>query len=183
MSFNMLEQPKLRMAIAGAGLAGLATTRILREHHDVTVFERASVGNATGGQGICFFPATVNILQRMGYNEDKGAPCHDVFFRHYDLEGNPTEAAALDFKKRFGSDIWSQLRSDARDELYRLATAPPHEVGIPGARGSARIVYDTAVVDVDVDTALVTLSDGSTLQFDLVISKHKSFHGGLKFIA
>lgn len=168
----MAQDRKLRVIIVGGGLAGLATARILREYHDVTVFERASSDNATGGQGVCFFPATVKILQTMGYDEDRAFPCHDNYFRHYDRAGKPTETIHLNYKSEWGADIWSQLRSDARDELFRLATGPAHEVGIPDACGSVNMVYKTPVVDVDTESALVTLGDGSTFQGDLVISKY-----------
>lgn len=54
----MANANKLRRVVVRAGLAGLTTTRVLRQYHDVTIYERASVGNATGGQDICFFPGT-----------------------------------------------------------------------------------------------------------------------------
>ena len=143
----------------------------MREHHDVVVFERASSGNATGGQGICFFPSTVKILKKLSYDEDRGRPCYDTFFRHYDRNGIPTETVQLHYMEKFGVPMWSQLRSDCRDELYRLATAPNEEAGIPNARGSVDIRHDTQVVDVDAETARLTLQDGTNFQADMVISK------------
>ncbi len=169
---KMVQAPKLKIAIVGAGLAGLTTARVLREHHDVVVFERASPGNATGGQGICFFPSTVKILKNLSYDEDRGYPCHDTVFRHYDRNGIATETVPLHYVEKYGVPMWSQLRSDCRDELYRLATGPNEEVGIPNAQGSVKMCYDNPVIDVDVETASLTFDDGSTFQADVVISKY-----------
>lgn len=171
----MTQNSRLRIVIIGAGLAGLTTARILREYHDVIVYERASVGNATGGQGICFFPGTVKILQSIGYDEERGAPCLDNYLETYDKIGNFIEKEELNYVKKYGANMWSQLRSDCRDELYRLATAPPHEVGIPNACGSVKMVYDVAVTDVDPENAAITLQDGSIQEFDLVISEYLSY--------
>ena len=66
----MATERKLKVCIVGSGIAGLAAARILREHHDVTVFERGSPTVATGGQGIVFFPSTVKIAKRMGYDQN-----------------------------------------------------------------------------------------------------------------
>ena len=159
----------LRVIIVGAGLAGLATARILREHHHVTMFERAGPDNATGGQGIVFFPATVKIVKSMGYDENIARPCHDTYYRHFDKMGNAKETVFSDYKRLWGVDTWSQLRSDCRDELYRLATAPAHEVGIPNATGSVKTVYHKAVIDVDTENAVVTLQDDSKVYADVVI--------------
>lgn len=166
-----IQDTKLKVIIVGAGIAGLAVARVLREHHDVTVFERASLGNATGGQGICFFPSTVKILQDLGYSKANTRPCHIAWFRHYDRVGNETENYYLDFKERYGEDMWGQMRSDARDELYRLATGPLEEVGIAGCGGSIEVNYDTSVVDVDADSGLVTLENGSSSKADLVVGE------------
>lgn len=167
----MTQTPRLKIAIVGAGLAGLATARVVREHHDVVVFERANPGNATGGQGICFFPSTVKILKKLSYDEDRALPCHDTFFRHYDRDGIATETVPLHYMEKYGVPMWSQLRSDCRDELYRLATGPKEEVGIPNARGSIEMRYDTPVVEIDAETATLTLQDKTTYQADVVIGK------------
>ncbi|WAO94657.1 FAD binding domain protein [Fusarium falciforme] len=57
-------------------------------------------------------------------------------------------------------------QSDFRAELLRLATALPAD-GIKGE--PVRMVFNTAVVDVDPEVASVTLGDGSIVQGDVVI--------------
>lgn len=167
----MSNDQKLRVAIVGAGLAGLATARVLRQYHDVVVFERTGPEAATGGQGICFFPSTVKILKSIGYDEDRGFPCYVSHFRHFDRVGNPTKTINLDYNRKHGVDVWSQLRSDGRDELYRLATGPKAEVGINDGEGTVKMVYKAAVVDVDVESADAYLENGTKFQADVVIGK------------
>lgn len=169
----MTSDQKLRVAIVGAGLAGLATARVLRQYHDVTVYERTGPEAATGGQGICFFPSTVKILQSIGYDEDRGFPSHVSHFRHFDRVGKPTETVRLDYSQKYGVDVWSQLRSDGRDELYRLATAPKSEVGIETGEGTINMIYNMSVVDLDVENAVVYLQDGSEFQADVVIGESR----------
>lgn len=167
----MTTDRKLKVCIVGSGLAGLAAARILREHHDVTVFERGSPDHATGGQGIVFFPSTVKIARRMGYDENRAYPCEDAYFHHYDRYGNDKGNVFSDYENRFGAHTWSGLRSDCRDELFRLATAPAEEVeGMSGGQ-PVNMVFHTPVVDVDAEKGIVQLKDGSTFQADLVVSK------------
>lgn len=68
----------LQIAIIGSGLADLAATRVLCEHHEVTVYERGGPDTATGGQGICLFFNGIKILQAIGFNRDRACvvPCH-----------------------------------------------------------------------------------------------------------
>ena len=61
----------------------------------------------------------------------------------------------------------TQKRSDFRDELMRLATAPSAELKIKG--NPAHIVYDAKVVDLDADVGRITLGDGTEPETDVVI--------------
>ncbi|KAJ4229129.1 hypothetical protein NW759_003853 [Fusarium solani] len=157
---------KLNIIIVGLGLAGLGAASVLREHHNVTDYERGGPEAATGGQCICLFSSGVKTLQSMGFDADRsgGVPCHG--YRLFDKAGKRLNDFPIDFKGRYGADTLTMKRSDLRQELLRLATAPPAD-GIKGE--PARIVFNTSVADVDPEAASVTLHDGSIVQGDVVI--------------
>ncbi|KAF5856555.1 hypothetical protein ETB97_007206 [Aspergillus alliaceus] len=162
-----MSEEKLRATVVGSGLAGLAAARILREHHDVTVYERGGPDTATGGQGICLFSNGVKILQTMGFDRGRpgAVPCYG--YRLFDKNGNRLQDFPVDFKNRYGADSISMKRSDFREELLRLATAPSEELGIQGS--PAQMVYNTSVTDVNPEKGLVMLEDGSTVESDMVV--------------
>ena len=162
---------KLQAIVVGSGLAGLTAARILREHHDVTVYERGDAAIATGGQGIMVAPNGVKILESVGYDRDRAGAVPIYGIRTYDKDGTLQEDADMDLKPRFGADCLAQKRSDFRDELLRLATAPSLELGIQG--NPAKVIYNAAVVGLDPDEGVITLSDGSTAAADVVIGEYE----------
>jgi salicylate hydroxylase len=159
----------LQVIIVGSGLAGLTAARVLREHHQVTVYERGDERIATGGQGIMIAPNGHKILQSLGYEPDRAGavPIHGI--RFYDKQNNVTEDIALNLKAQFGAEYMSQKRSDFRDELLRLATTASDSLGIKG--DAAKVVFGVSVIGLDPESGTVKLSDGSTKTADVVISE------------
>lgn len=160
---------KLKIIIIGSGLAGLTAARILRPYHDVTVYERGSHTTVTGGQGIMFLPNGAKILSSIGFDRNLAGSVPIYGIRTYDKEGTVGEDVAMNLQARFGGDCLAQKRSDFRNELLRLATAPSAEIGVEGE--PAEMVFNTGAVGLDAKVGAVELSDGSTAIADVVVGE------------
>ncbi|KAK4861884.1 hypothetical protein LT330_003919 [Penicillium expansum] len=158
---------RLRVAIIGGGIAGTMAACVLREHHDVTIFERGSENAIGGGQAISLSPGSVKILNQFGFDEDRAGAVSGRGFKVYHQNGTLKKVIPIDVAERFGAEWLMTLRSDARDEILRIATADSAEVGRTGI--PPRVVYNVKVVGIDVDSGVVTFADGSSVEVDLII--------------
>ncbi|KAH7254284.1 uncharacterized protein BKA55DRAFT_614443 [Fusarium redolens] len=93
----------LDVVIIGAGLAGLLAARVLREKHNVKVYERSSSPIEVG--------AAINIFTKEG---------------HLKLDERNN------YVDKYGADWLFQHRADLRGEFLRLATEDTGISGIPG---------------------------------------------------
>ncbi|KAL4946062.1 hypothetical protein BDV06DRAFT_235611 [Aspergillus oleicola] len=157
----------LRVTIVGGGLAGLLVARVLRERHTVTLVEKLSGGHEIGA-AISIGPNGVNIIEQLGFDQSQ---CQSVVCgetrtldRHGELLGTKSMAY---LKETYGAHWLFQHRADLWNQFLRLATGPLAEIGIPGE--PANILWGTEVVNVDVESGDVFLSDGRKLESNLVI--------------
>jgi salicylate hydroxylase len=79
----------------------------------------------------------------------------------------------MDLKPRFGADCIALKRSDFRNELLRLATAPSEELGIGG--NPARMVWEKGVVGLDYEEGFLELSGGEKVRADVIVGKLHPF--------
>ncbi|KAI1410660.1 FAD binding domain protein [Hypoxylon sp. FL1857] len=162
-----LDDQQLSVIVVGSGLAGLAAARILREKHQVTVYERGVPSVATGGQGICNFPNAIKIMRQMGFSPQNAGSVSIQGFRTVDKLGNLIYDTVFRFEEKYGAPALSHMRVDFRAELLRLATAPSKELGISGE--PAKVVFNNGAKDINPDAGEITLEDGTKAKADVVI--------------
>ena len=170
----MTGQGKLRVAIVGSGLAGLTAARILRERHDVTIYERSTKTFMREGQGLSTTPNAVRILDSIGFDRPRAGSVESKGYRTYDKAGKLLQEIDPKMKETFGVSSLTHLRVDVRNELVRLATAPSADLGIEGE--PAQIVYGTPVINLDAENGVVILNGGSEIKADLVIGTCGHMH-------
>ncbi|KAI0168869.1 FAD binding domain protein [Hypoxylon sp. FL1284] len=158
---------QLSVIIVGSGLAGLAAARILREKHDVTVYERGEPSTATGGQGIANFPNATKIMRQMSFDPKRAGSVVVQGFRTLDKHGKVIYDVDFPFEHKYGAPAFTHMRVDFRAELLRLATAPSKELGIGGE--PAKMIFNNGAKDVDAEAGQITLDDGTKVKGDVII--------------
>ncbi|KAI1772209.1 FAD binding domain protein [Hypoxylon cercidicola] len=161
------EDRQLSVIIVGSGLAGLAAARILRDKHQVTVYERGEPSTATGGQGIANFPNAIKIMRQMGFDPERSGSVLVQGFRTLDKHGKLIFDTEFPFQEKYGAPAMSHMRVDFRAELLRLATAPSKELGIGGE--PAKIIFNNGAKDIDAEAGQITLDDGAKVKADVII--------------
>ncbi|EPQ32127.1 uncharacterized protein PFL1_00324 [Pseudozyma flocculosa PF-1] len=156
--------PRLKVTVVGAGIAGLATARALREHHDVVILETSRLKTETGA-AIGTGPNASRILLGWGVDLAKLESPDGRRIIEFNKQGDVLQDIKLDMHKTYGAPFLLNHRIALHRELKRLATS--EDAGIPGK--PAKLLTASKVVAVDCDTATVTLEDGSQIQGDVVV--------------
>ncbi|WP_028474252.1 FAD-dependent monooxygenase [Nocardioides alkalitolerans] len=149
--------------ISGASIAGLASAHWLaRAGHTVTVVERAD-GLRSGGVSIDVREEAVEVARRMGVLDEiqeRRVPHEDVY-RFVDESGT-TQAELRPAADVYESSDDVEISRDVLGEILRAA--------VPD---SVTFRFDTWIAAIadgpDGGPVVVTLSDGSTSRFDLVV--------------
>lgn len=157
----------LNVTIIGAGLAGLMSARVLREHHTVTIIERVS-GKSEVGAAICLGCTATTIVEKYGFDRKRVGSIVWDQTRTFDKRGKEMSGASMqEFNKYTKADFLLSHRNDLWAEFLRLATAPSAELGIEGQ--PAKVEFGVDVVGVDTESGEVTLGDGRKIESDLVV--------------
>ena len=161
----------LNITIIGGGIAGLACARVLREHHNVTVLERSS-SNHEVGAALSVGPTAIPFLEKLGFDHHKAQTILWESTTSFDKSGKLLNDVPTSRLRTPSESEWNYTlchRIDLWNEMFRLATATSEELGIAGQ--PARMVWSADVVDCDVETGRVTMSDSTIINSDLVIGK------------
>ncbi|KAL7270265.1 hypothetical protein RUND412_007033 [Rhizina undulata] len=154
----------LDVIIAGAGIGGLSAAIGLRESgHNVKIFEQSRFANEIGA-AVFMAPNATAVLRRFGFEpETRGAvTCERCTALNsdgsmvYDWETIPT--------RELHSNPWVLLhRVDLHNKLKEMAV-DPNRKGPP-----VEIHTSSRVLEVDTETATITLEDGTKHTGDVVI--------------
>ncbi|GKT46871.1 SAM50-like protein SPAC17C9.06 [Colletotrichum spaethianum] len=158
---------RLRIVVVGGGIAGLAAAAVLRQRHDVTIYERDSASAPERGAGIGLGPNGSKMLKKAFQfcpEDVKATVCPGS--RTYDKEGNLLREIT-GVTEPFGSEWLLMHRADLRDVLLRLATGDAAKLGISGP--PATIVEGVEVTGVDVEAGKVMLKDGKEIDADVIV--------------
>jgi salicylate hydroxylase len=154
--------PQIRVAVAGAGIAGLTFAAALhRAGIDCHVYEQAEQLTVVGA-GIQVAPNATRLLHRLGLRDQLRAVAvapQAIEMRRWDdgrlLQRTPLGSMC---RRRFGAPYYAVHRADLHSGL--LSLVPPDRVHL-GARLDA--------VTQSADVARLRLSDGTTVAADLVV--------------
>ncbi|KAH0432237.1 hypothetical protein CcaCcLH18_06592 [Colletotrichum camelliae] len=158
----MTERTSLRVAIIGGGIAGLAAARVLREQHDVTIYERNASDTAEAGAAVGLGPNGTKMAKFMGLTKESLRAVVSSGFRTFDHTGALLKESRMDCAKAFGSEWWMVHRQDLKDALLEAATGE-------GPGKPAKIIFESRVENVDPENGLIQLGDGSIVEADLII--------------
>ena len=149
---------RLRILVAGAGIAGLAVARALRlAGHRPEVVEELPASMLPGA-GIYLPGNASRALRQLGLDAPL-RPLGDLIFRQVFLDARGRELFEMDV-----AGLWAGV-----GESRALSRADLQQVLLTGVGGEVR--YDTAVRELELfdHTAKVEFSDGTVAEYDLVI--------------
>ena len=148
----------MRIGIVGGSIAGCsAAILLLREGHDVTVFERSDKKLVGRGGGIGTLPSLIDQLKAENLLDGDFAFFHiskmPMVGKHRDSEpfGRSAYAIPIDFDVFQWNELWQDLRNRVPDECYHAG------VEITGAEMTGT------------EEVLLITSGGDTMVFDLVL--------------
>ncbi|WP_225839285.1 FAD-dependent monooxygenase [Streptomyces sp. NK08204] len=153
---------QMRVAVAGAGIAGLALASALhRAGVECHLYEQAG-RLAEVGAGVQLAPNATRLLRRLGLRDrlrTVAVTPQAIEMRRWD-DGTLLQRTALggSCHSRFGAPYYTVHRADLHSSL--LSLVPPEQVHL-----DARCVAVTQ----DTDEARLHLSDGTTVAADLVV--------------
>ncbi|USP78368.1 salicylate 1-monooxygenase [Curvularia clavata] len=162
-----LQDRPLEVIIVGGGLAGALAARVLREKHNVRIYERMRTPQDVGA-AINVGPNGVRILDTLNFDRSKAGSMPVGVEKIFNKEGNLVIDKHTKYAETYGADWLFHHRADLRAEFLRLATANSKESGIPGR--PAELHWNAHIVDVDPEQGKVVLASGQELFGDLIVA-------------
>lgn len=152
----------MNILIVGAGPAGLALANFLdSKKHTVTIIERSPTFS-TVGFGIFFFPEGRKLLQKATHQKTIHRFLRQIGYRKY-IDEHGQLLGESHYKALFHINRESAITSIKRTDLHRLL-----EQSLPKTV-TVKMGTTIACIENHPENAHVTLSDGSSDTYDLVV--------------
>ncbi|KAJ5925023.1 hypothetical protein N7454_007662 [Penicillium verhagenii] len=156
---------KLRVAIIGGGIAGLAAAGFLRKYpqYIITVYElrgedwqesSAALGLQTNG---------TSIVEQLGITRKEVRGDTGIGYRTYNIHEELMSTGRLSFRPDGETGFWFVHRQDLKDALLRRVT------DVDGDGEPIHVVYDSYIVGINPELGIVKFADGSSIEADLII--------------
>lgn len=163
----MSTAPKIRVAIVGAGIAGLSAALALQRYpqYSISIYERRPADHHESSAGFGIREHGLAVLKKLGVSREEMRGVKATGYRTYDIHGEEKSTALV---KR-GADgecaLWLLVRQDLREALLQRLTS------VDGQRGSVQLFFDSNVTSVEPESGTIHFANNTSVTVDLVIGK------------
>ncbi|KAF2853352.1 FAD/NAD(P)-binding domain-containing protein [Plenodomus tracheiphilus IPT5] len=165
MSQKSTSVPQLRVAIIGAGIAGLSLAACLRKHpqFSVTVYERREADYTESSAAVGLRTNGISIVKHLGITRQEIRAVVGAGYRTYNLQEEQMSKSLVGFGPDGQGALWFVFRQDLKDALLRKATNSDSE-GEP-----VPVLYGAHVVGVEPEAGIIELAHGEFMKVDLIV--------------
>ncbi|KAJ5784294.1 uncharacterized protein N7503_009506 [Penicillium pulvis] len=156
---------KLRVAIIGGGIAGLAAAGFLRKHpqYIVTVYELRSDDWKESSAALGLQTNGTSVVEQLGITRKEIRGDTGSGYRTYNIREEQMSTGRVAFRPDGETGFWFVHRQDLKDALLRRVT------GLDGEGEPIQVMYDSHIVEIEPELGILMFADGSSVEADLII--------------
>lgn len=159
--------PRLRVAIIGGGIAGLAAAGFLRKHpqYIVTVYELRSEDWKESSAALGLQTNGTSIVEQLGITRKEICGDTGSGYRTYNIREEQMSTGRVAFRSDGETGFWFVHRQDLKDALLRRVK------DIDGEGEPIQVVYDSRIVEIEPELGILKFADRPSVEVDLIIGK------------
>lgn len=171
MTLDTTSPSKLRVAVIGSGIAGLAAAAFLRKlpQFIITVYELRSADCKESSAALGLQTNGTSIVEQLGITREEVRGVIGAGYRTYNIREEPMSTGKVAFPADGETGFWFVHRQDLKDALLRRVVSEDEE-GEP-----IQVVYDCQIVEIDPEAGMVKFANRSSVEMDLIIGKSNEF--------
>lgn len=161
---------KIRVAIIGAGIAGLSAAAFLRKnrHCNIVVYERREADSQETSAALGLGANGISIVKQLGIDRKELRGVVGAGYRTYNLHEKEMSKSRISNGQNEDCGMWLVYRQDLKDALLRRVTSEDSDAE------DVKLVYGCHIVKLDPEAGVIEFADGSSLEADLIIGKWKT---------